>query len=112
MYHGRFKNRECKKCSAIDCLCSKLFWQDKTAVGLAQSVERLTVELEIMGLISGVGPLLSVLKYLRNEGSPFAMQAVRPWSIVILQWLCLNIISLCRTLMYKTPLWQRSWYNE
>ena len=62
MYHGQLKNRESKKCSTIDCLRSKLFWQDKTTVGLAQSVERLTVEWEVMGLIPRAGPLLSVLK--------------------------------------------------
>ena len=45
-------------------------------VGLAQLVEHLTVEREVVGLIPGAGPLLSVLKYLRNEGSPFAMQAL------------------------------------
>ena len=62
MYHWRFKNRESKKCSTIDCLHSKLFWQNKTVVGLAQLVERLTVEREVLGLIPGAGPLLSVLK--------------------------------------------------
>ena len=62
VYHWRFKNRESKKCSTIDCLHSKLFWQDKTVVGLAQLVERLTVEREVVGLIPGAGPLLSVLK--------------------------------------------------
>ena len=62
VYHWRFKNRESKKCSTIDCLHSKLFWQDKTVVGLAQLVERLTVERKVLGLIPGAGPLLSVLK--------------------------------------------------
>ena len=61
-YHWRFKNRESNKCSTIDCLHSKLFWQDKTVVGLAQLVERLTVERKVLGLIPGAGPLLSVLK--------------------------------------------------
>ena len=33
-----------------------------TAVGLAQSVERLTAEWEVAGLIPGAGPILRVLK--------------------------------------------------
>ena len=33
-----------------------------TAVGLAQSVERLTAEREVAGSISGAGPILRVLK--------------------------------------------------
>ena len=33
-----------------------------TAVGLAQSVERLTAEREVTGSIAGTGPILSVLK--------------------------------------------------
>ena len=53
VYHGQVENRESKKCGTTYCLRSKLFWQDKTAVGLAQSVERLTVEQEVVGLIPG-----------------------------------------------------------
>ena len=33
-----------------------------TAAGLAQSVERLTAEREVAGLIRGLGPILRVLK--------------------------------------------------
>jgi len=39
-----------------------------TAVGLAQQGERLTAEREVVGSIPGAGPLLRVLKYLRNDG--------------------------------------------
>ena len=46
--------------------------------GLAQSVECLTVEREVAGLIPRVGPLLRVLKWLRNEGTSFALQAASP----------------------------------
>ena len=45
---------------------------DLTAAELAQSVERLTAEREVAGSIPGVGPILRVLKLLRNEGTPFA----------------------------------------
>ena len=45
--------------------------------GLAQSVERLTAEREVAGLIARAGPLLRVLKWLRIEGTSFALQAVR-----------------------------------
>ena len=45
--------------------------------GLAQSVERLTAEREVAGSIPGSRPLLRVLKWLRNEGTSFALQAVR-----------------------------------
>ena len=47
-------------------------------VGLAQSVERLTAEREVTGSIPGAGPILRVLKQLRNEGTPFALQVARP----------------------------------
>ena len=40
---------------------SKLCWQDKTDIGLAQSVEPFTVDWKVVGLISGAGPLLRVL---------------------------------------------------
>ena len=44
------------------------------AAGLAQSVERLTAEREVTDSI----PILRVLKSLRNDGTPFAPQAVGP----------------------------------
>ena len=53
-------------------------WQNLTVAGLAQSVERLTAEREVAGSIPGAGPLLRVLKWLRNEGTSFALQAARP----------------------------------
>ena len=40
-----------------------------TAAGLTQSVERLTAERDVTGSIPGAGPILRVLKYLRNEGA-------------------------------------------
>ena len=46
--------------------------------GLAQSVERLTAEQEVVGSIPGAGPILRVLKSLRNEGTAFDLQAARP----------------------------------
>ena len=52
--------------------------------GLAQdnrgriSSERLTAEREVAGSIHGAGPLLRVLKWLRNEGTSFALQAAKP----------------------------------
>ena len=49
-----------------------------TVAGLAQSVERLTAEWKVGGSIPGAGPLLRVLKWLRNEGTSFALQAARP----------------------------------
>ena len=50
----------------------------QTAAGLAQSVERLTAEQEVTGSIPEARPLLRVLKQLRNEGTPFALQAAGP----------------------------------
>ena len=41
-------------------------------------VECLTAEREVMGSIPGVGPILRVLKKLRNDGTPLALQAARP----------------------------------
>ena len=41
--------------------------------GIGQSVERLTAEREVAGSIPGAGPLLRVLKKLRNEGTSFAL---------------------------------------
>ena len=46
--------------------------------GLAQSVEHLTAEQEVMGLIPRTRPILRVLKSLRNEGTAFDLQAARP----------------------------------
>ena len=48
------------------------------AAGLAQSVERLTAEREVAGSIPGAGPILRVLKWLRNEGTSFALQGAKP----------------------------------
>ena len=33
---------------------------------------------EVADSIPGAGPILRVLKYMRNEGAPFALQAARP----------------------------------
>ena len=49
-----------------------------TAAGLAQSVERLTAEREVADSIPGAGSLLRVLKWLINEGTPFALQVAGP----------------------------------
>ena len=49
-----------------------------TAEGLAQSVERLTAEREVVGSIPGVGLILRVLNKLRNDGNTFALQMARP----------------------------------
>ena len=49
-----------------------------TVAGLAQSVERLTAEREVAGSIPGARLLLRVLKWLRNEGNSFALQAAKP----------------------------------
>ena len=49
-------------------------WFGFTAAELAQSVEHLTAEREVAGSIPGVGPILRVLKLLRNEGTLFALQ--------------------------------------
>ena len=70
------------------CICAKLYFfllpsylaltGLATVAGLAQSVGRLTAEREVAGSIPGAGPLLKVLKWLRNEGTSFALQAARP----------------------------------
>ena len=59
---------------------ARVLYQDDflTAAGLAQSVERLTAEREVASSIPGAGPLLRVLKWLRNEGTFFALQTARP----------------------------------
>ena len=49
-----------------------------SAAGLAQSVEHLTAEREVAGSIPGAGPLLKVLKELRNEGTLFSQATTRP----------------------------------
>ena len=49
-----------------------------TAVGLSQSVERLTAERGVAGSIPGIRPILRVLKCLRNEGTSFALQMAGP----------------------------------
>ena len=49
-----------------------------TAAGLAQSAERSTAERKVAGSIPEAGPILRVLKELRNEGTPFARQVARP----------------------------------
>ena len=74
----------------LSCLHKKYFLHDNTGwvplythlhlklQGLAQSVERLTEEHEIAGSIPVAGPTLRVLKWLRNEGTAFALQMARP----------------------------------
>ena len=49
-----------------------------TVAGLAPLVERLTAERRVTGSIPGTGPTLGVLKWLRNEGTAFALQMARP----------------------------------
>ena len=49
-----------------------------TAAGLAQLIERSTAEREVAGSIPGAGPLLRVLKWLRNEGTAFVLRAAGP----------------------------------
>ena len=44
---------------------------------LAQPVERLTAEREVVGSLSGTRPILRVLKYLRNKSTFFVVQAAR-----------------------------------
>ena len=44
----------------------------------SQSVECLTVERGIAGSIPGAGPILGILKCLRNVGTPFALQMATP----------------------------------
>ena len=62
----------------IRCRVQALRADTLTVAGLAQSVERLTAERVVAGSIPGAGPLLRVLKWLRNEGTSFALQAARP----------------------------------
>ena len=45
------------------------------AAVFAQSVKRVTAEREVAGSIPGAGPILRVLKYLRNEGTTYVLQA-------------------------------------
>ena len=44
---------------------------------LALLVERLTAEWEVVGSIPGIGLILRVLKYLRNEGASLVLQTAR-----------------------------------
>ena len=41
-------------------------------------IERLTTEQKVVGSILGAGPLLGVLKWMRNKGTAFALQMARP----------------------------------
>ena len=41
-------------------------------------MERSTAEREVAGPIPGFGPILKVLKKMRNEGNTFALQMARP----------------------------------
>ena len=43
-----------------------------------RGIERLTAEREVVGSIPKAGPIVRVLKSLRNEGNPFALHAARP----------------------------------
>ena len=47
-------------------------------LGLAQSVESLTAGREVDSSIPGARPILWVLKYLRNEGTPLELKAAKP----------------------------------
>ena len=55
---------------------TKLYWVPLSGseAGLAQSVQRLTAEREVVGSIPRAGPILRALKQLRNEGTAFALQ--------------------------------------
>ena len=44
---------------------------------LALLVERLTAEREVVGSIPGIGLILRVSKYLRNEGASLVLQTAR-----------------------------------
>ena len=48
------------------------------SIAVLVAVERLTAEREVVGSIPGVGLTLMVLKWLRNEGTVFALQMARP----------------------------------
>ena len=51
-----------------------------STAGLAQSIERLTAKpAEVAGSIAGAGSILRVVKYLRKEGTAFALQTAIPW---------------------------------
>ena len=45
-----------------------------------RGIERLTAEREVVGSIPKAGPIVRVLKSLRNEGNPFALHAARPFA--------------------------------
>ena len=59
-----------------------------TMAGIAQSVQRLTAEWEVAGSIPRAGAILRVLKYMRNDGTAFALQTARPslGSYVHVKW--------------------------
>ena len=59
-------------------MCTLTWYVVLTAAGLAQSVEPLIVEQKVAGSIPRAKPTLRVLKWLRNEGTPFALQVGRP----------------------------------
>ena len=40
-------------------------------------IERLTTEWKVAGSIPGAGPLLEVLKWMRNKGTAFTLQMAR-----------------------------------
>ena len=73
----------CCWCCTTPYLCSTVLLSYvnliSTVVGLAQLVECLTAEWEVRSSIPGVGPILRILKWLRNEGITFALlQMARP----------------------------------
>ena len=45
---------------------------------LAHSVERLTAKSEVAGSVPGTEPILTVLKWLRNESTASPLQMARP----------------------------------
>ena len=67
----------CCWCCTTPYLCSTVLLSYvtliSTVVGLAQLVECLTAEWEVRSSIPGVGPILRILKWLRNEGITFAL---------------------------------------
>ena len=84
----------------LSCLHKKYFLRDNTGwvpfythlhlklQGLAESVERLTEEQEMAGSIPVAGPTHRVLKWLKNEGTAFALQMAWPsrGSVDHLKW--------------------------
>ena len=80
LWHGNVRNSaHLSKLTGHYLLGDNLSYRHvSTAVGLAQSVERLTAERKVAGSIPGAGPILRVLKWLRNEGTSFALPPARP----------------------------------